>query len=1192
MRLIISKDDVHIDWTDPALLLTDDQQQAMRIDQEVIVTAGAGAGKTHTLSLRYVHLLLQLCLQGLPDIEAVLVLTFTEKAAAEMAERCYRRLLALCDAIRTQRAELDTLTSPLDTPLGAHLTLATDRLRDAFDRARIGTFHGFCARVLREFPAETGVPTRTAVAEAIEATQTTELALDRALKQLFRERPEDLPTLLDAFGSRHSLMNAGRSALDRRGVLQSTLEDHASGASDLLTWLNDAAVSVDEAHAFIQDVALPTLDAIRRVAAPGGSAWIDGLSHVVETTRTRPVPAEPVEKALATYAAYRSVLHVLLTAGRRVRRLDHHSVLGTRAQWPDPRRLKRARAAMQVLQGRCTDWADRARESRKLPIQADRDLWIALAAFSRWVLDANNHLQALFDEQRSIDFTDLQLRAVDAVCNNATVRSTLQARIRYLMVDEFQDTDERQWALVEALGRPDQAPSDRIFLVGDPKQAIYGFRGGDITLFRQATRALGAKPVTLADNFRSQPALIHWFNEVFPHVFAPHQDPDAPWEVHYDPMRAGRPDADGRVNVVLFEPQDHHWQSEACARLIANEILTEDLSNVERHPAPPIAILLRTRTHLHHYEDALRRSGLPFVVAQGVGFWSRPEVMDLVNTLHALATANPTSIAGALRSPLFCLTDPDLFDLSDLETFGKTPLHADASATLRRAHARYGQLLRERYSGTVSSLLQHLSDLASTAWTLRPGPAGRQASANADRLIQLATRFDDRGHEGLVHAAEAFLRHVESESRAAEAVIAPTRARVIVMTIHAAKGLEFPVVLIPELNATPRPEASPLAIARLEEGPWRMASAVPDTEADVQKRARPGLLNALRDVREAENYAEYRRILYVAATRARDHLYLVGEHPKATETSPRLPSWAHLLAAHLPATTRKIDAATLLGGAPSAEASVPTAPPPLPALPPLLETVEISASGLDLYVTCPARWYRSVVLDMPETALRNKAVARTLAAVRGQVMHGLLEDGGADDEALIRARWTAAAVGLGYTTEHADALLPTLVEPLLRSSQDPYLQRIKKRPGRAEVGFRVATGHVILRGQIDHLYEDDDGWVVLDYKTESVEGDLLAAAQRHRRQLLAYAWAANQVLRNRGLGPVVAGEVYFTDVSAAQRLGVWGDRDLATVESLLVQVGQTATKPWQDVVSEATRRPRPCDSCGYFGRGCPGSRAE
>ena len=1195
MRLVIGDlGDVHIDWSDPELSLTADQRAAMCIDREVVVTAGAGAGKTHTLSLRYVHLLLQLCLRGTPDIEAVLVLTFTEKAAAEMAERCYRRLLALSDALRAQRQELDALDGPQGRPLGAHLVLAVDRLRDAFDRARIGTFHAFCARILREHPAETGVPGRNTVADAIEAAQATDTALDLALRQLFRERPQDLPILLDALGSRRSVMAAGRTALSRRAALATALERHAGGHVDLESWLAEAPVSVSEAQRFVDEVAVPTLDAIRRVAAPAGGPWPAVLQDLLAEVRDRPRSGDAIEAALNTYSAYRAVLSVLLTSNRRIRRLDHHSVLGTKAQWMDPRRFKKARAAMQVLQGRCADWEERASASRSLPVRADRDLLIALSAFSRFALDARDHLHTLFAQDEKIDFTDMQIRAVRAVLEQPAVRASLRARFRYLMVDEFQDTDELQWSLIKALGRDGDAPSDRIFLVGDPKQAIYGFRGGDITLFRRAASTLSRPPVLLADNFRSQPALINWFNHAFPDILTSRSGPDAPWEAPYDAMRACRPGTDGSVTALFGDPQDHHWESEACAQLIASEVLTDALRDRDRYPSPPIAILLRRRTHLQHYEAALRRSGIPFIVAQGVGFWGRPEVLDLVNTLHAIATGTPSSIVGALRSPIFCLDDQDVFDLPDIAGFGRAPITAEMSPSIHRADARYRLLLAQRYRCTVSQLLRHLVDLAAPAWRLESGPTARQARANAERLVDMAARFDDRGQEGLLHASEAFLRLVLSEARASEAIIAPTQARVVIMTIHAAKGLEFPAVLIPELHARVRPDNEPLAVARLADGRWRMATAVPDTDAEVQRRTKPGLLNALRDVRESENYAEYRRLFYVAATRARDQLFLIGERPPTTERPRRHPTWAEILSENLPPNTRLLDLTALRPAStapcPTAGSSAPSGAPET--LAPLREPVEISASGLDLYVSCPARWYRAVFLGIPETAVPTRELARNLAAARGRVIHTVLEDGVSADEDLIRARWFGAAMVQGCTPERAAELLHTVIEPLRRTRRDPHLQRILTGTGRAEVPFRVAAGPVVLRGQIDHLYRDDEGWIVLDYKSERLDRPLAQAAQRHQRQLLAYGWAADRILSTRGQGRVVGGEVYFTAAGAAHRFGPWCPEDLVAIEALLADVSRTARTPWAEVEKKATQRPRPCAGCGFLGRGCRGSTAE
>lgn len=1198
MRLVLDGTRVRLDLDDPALRLTGPQQQALRTDREVVVTAGAGAGKTHTLATRYVALFLELAQRGRPEIDAVAVLTFTEKAAAEMAERCYTRLVALTAAARAQQAELDALEGPDKTPLGRHLAAALDHLCDRFDGARISTFHGFCARVLREFPVETGTALDTAVLDPVEAAGLATEALEDLLLEHLRADPDGVGALLDAFGSRARLVDAGRTAWLRRGELGPALRQHAGGPTPMEALVAAARWPVDEAATWLDRDGRPLLRQVLQIASLGGDSPFvrDTLRPVLQATDPGQCPTDPVDRALWVYGAVRTCLEALLTGTGTLRSLTHHTVLGKQADWPDQARYKQAKRALAILGERCERWPERAAVARELPTRADATLQRVLEPLARWVLAADDRFREALEARSAIDFTEMQHRAVRAVLEHAPVRDALVARHRYLVVDEFQDTDVRQWDLVRALGRPHGTPADRIFLVGDVKQAIYGFRGGDVTVFRTATGALGVDPVVLPHNFRSRPELIDWFNTVFPHVLAPAGAVLAPHEADYEPLQAGRTDAGGTVTVVLGDPDEAPTDADAAAHLIASEILPGvgvwgplGLTDRERHPEPPIAILLRRRTKLADYEDALRARGVPYQVAQGVGFWSRPEVVDLVNALHGLATGAPASVVGALRSPLLALTDQQVTDLArsaeTLLDFGRGSPPAFDPA-VRQAWGRWGRLLQLARTAPPSTLLQALVGLARPAWHDTGGLDPGRAESNALRLVDQAR--DLEGSHGLHALADRFLAQVEAGTRESEAHLAPDRARVVILTIHAAKGLEFPVVLVPELDVPPRPEIGALSVGRPDgPGQWAMAFAVSDEEAAVQSRVRPGRLEAVKRAARDEADAEYRRLLYVAVTRARDHLVLLGnERPPGVR-----PSWADLVLPVLPGTTAVRSRTDVL--------AIPLPPPPtddrtLPAPAPLTPVadrpvVELGASSLDGFTACPARWFRRHRLGLPEHTRRPDERARSLASVRGQVIHGLLEDEVEGPE-VAAARWRAAVLDAGFSLGDADDGLERLLAHLDIAAASPHLERALAAPGHSELGFRIAHGPVALVGQIDRLWRDDEGWVVLDYKTEALTrpaADQVRA--RHRRQLLAYAWAADRILRQNDQPGVVRAEVLFTETGDCVALP-FDSAAVVELESLLDEVGRVASGDWRTVERLAIEGPtdRPCDRCGFFRRGCAG----
>ncbi len=1228
MKLDLTGRHPALDLHDSSLLLTADQRRAMGFEREVAVTAGAGAGKTHTLSLRYTALLLDVAVREVlanrssprPDIESVLVLTFTEKAAEEMADRCYKRLLTLAAAVRDGRDALDARAFP---GFGLALAAAIDHLVDTIDLAQISTFHGFCSRLLREFPAETGTPPGFDVLEPLEARELMRRSAAEALQGVIDERREDLALLLDSWPTRRWLLDAVVAAMGQRGVLRERLTAYATDQVTIDELLDTAVLTPADVRSWLQNEASPVLARIAAIVSqgPGGKHFDEAIRPMVGELHQ--LPDDP----LSIYEVYSRTLECLLTTSRNptVRKLDNASVIGKKGDWPSVDSYTRAKDDLKALQDRVEDWATRKADARLLPGPADRVMLDALGAFARLTLDALQRNRTLLADERAIDFAEMQIRAVDAVLGDAELRDRLRRRYRYLMVDEFQDTDAQQWAMVRALGRTDDdTPSDRIFLVGDVKQAIYGFRGGDVTVFRTATRALNVDPVVLPDNFRSRTQLIAWFNAFFASAMGAPSPTRPAHEAPYTSLNAGRGEAGG--SVVLITHEDKRTtdaaltEAEAVAHLLAAEVLPGTdhyaglaLGDTDLHPTPPIALLLRARTHMRVFEDALRRHGVPYVVASGIGFWERPEIVDLVNALHALATQDPLSVLGVLRSPLFGVPDQALHDLTlgrlspvgaprhhGLHRFGTFALDPGAPVELQRAEAAWRRLLALRDRLPVAMLLREVLS-AGVAWHAYAvaEPSG-QAEANAGRLVELASTLDARGM-GLDGVSSFCLQQVEDATPETEAAVTPAAARVMIMTVHASKGLEFPVVVVPGLGAPP-PSVNPSVAIRRVAGEWDLACRVTSPTAKVRKRVRPGRYNQLEQVREVEEDAESLRLLYVACTRARDHLILLGSDVERDPDSRD--TWMDAINRHHGQPATSSDGLAVRTADDVTSTPLPRAGQPLPPTLPGPDATrgvepiyveadfEISPSSLDLYTRCPAWWYLRQVMRIPDARTRAAELERTLARVRGNVLHGLLEDDLADDEGVARRRWSAMARAEGASEKDIAAGWKALRAHLRRAAADPTLRRVLDSKGMSEVEFRLPYKGLVLRGQIDRLWFDDKDqcWVVLDYKSEHVHGSPISAAREHERQLLAYAWAASQVLVAYGGEPVERGEVYFTDTGYPFTLANVGPAAFKRFEALLDEVSQTVGRTWSEVEAAVTGSDerRPCGQCPFHGRGCRG----
>ncbi len=763
-------------------LTAEQEQAAARRSGPLLLAAGAGSGKTSVLVERFVRAVRE---DGLAP-GRILAITFTERAAAELRERVRARLLELGE----REAARDT------------------------EGAAIGTFHGFCARLLRVHALTAGLDPEFAILDEMGAGRLRQLAFRRALAVLLADqrRKTTAVEVLAAYGA------------DRvqRMVLGVYFEQRSRGA------------------------VLPALPAL----PPSGRMRPAPSQRQPALFEVEPLPSEgqPITDELELEAIRTCLLlgELLVEFGRGYSE------------------LKRARAAL--------------------------------------------------------DFDDLELRARDLLGRRDGVRRAWSERIELLMVDEFQDTNRRQLALLELLER------DNLFTVGDELQSIYGFRHAEVEIFRERARKLrtGEAVIALAHNFRARPPLIAAINGVFGERFG-----DA-----YTPLIAAREEGDGEAPIIELLLTDKQGWSEsphagtiagalppaplwrqAEARLLAQRVA--ELIAAGQAAAGDVAVLVRAASDLPVYERALEECGLRTLAAVG-SFWGHQQVGDLLAWLRALANPlDELALYSVLGSPLVGLSSDGLALVAlraraeGAGAEGAGAEGAGAWATIARAAGLAvgvggGGMGEADGTETVSDgdLLSHLSvpdrerlrrfvehfatersaapmrdaaELLLRAITFSGYerhvltlPWGERRLANIHKLLRLARRFEAAEGRDL----RGFLDHVAQRRAHAEGAEphAPTGSKpdaVRLMTIHAAKGLEFPVVCLADLGRVGN-DTPPDLLVEGERVGLRLARL--DGSAAVASLR----YEELREERGRAESAEEERILYVAMTRARERLLLSG----------------------------------------------------------------------------------------------------------------------------------------------------------------------------------------------------------------------------------------------------------------------------------------------------------------------------
>lgn len=1088
---------------------TDQQVNAIHsADRALVVTAGAGSGKTRTLVGRYLALLQS----GLP-LRSIVAITFTEKAAREMRTRV--------------RTAIETCVQKCEGPA------ERSRWEEAFaalDGARIGTIHALCAEILRVHPAEAQIDPDFDVLDENQAALLKSRAIESALAWAATTR--EVVPLFDRM-TEHQLQEALDTLVEKR------LDAAPAFAGDALARWSSAL------EAWLR----------KRLEDP---AWVTPLD---ELTRLRAhQPQDKLETARREVLSRWSETHAALEAhdwdtlfAALIALRGAISTGGRKDDW-DADALTAAREAMKALRGHFdTALTPLIDKKRPLSWTLDEQSADVLPLLHRLFDHALAEYERLKEDRRALDFDDLEAEALTLLSDHDEVRAWWQSRIRAVLVDEFQDTNSRQQQIVYALGGFTQSPasnpefhSGTLFVVGDGKQSIYRFRGADVAVFRRVQAdvvAAGGRHVSLDRTFRAHAPLVALTNDLLAPILGQQDDPARPYAIPFTPLEADRAEPRPGIrppyvelHLGLGESADEGRAATGLARRLHR------LRDEEHVDWGEMALLFRAATGFPAYENALEQADIPFVTVAGRGFYDRPEVRDLLNGLAALA--DPTddlALAGLLRSPAFALTDAALYLLrrgadgerrSLWDALSQSVDHL-APADASRAH-RAREIVAELHglAGRISvgNLLSRLLDITHYRAALHL-VGGRRLCRNVDKLLADA-------HRSNMVSVGDFLEYVRSlrdvAAREGEAPIEAEGA-VQLMTVHKAKGLEFRVLVIADAAHAGRARTPPVLVtpslgilARLRENgtspiAYRLASL---HEADQED-------------------AESRRLLYVAATRAQEKLIVSGHAKPKKDGTLELRGWLAWMGevigldqAQLPQPFNGPQSLDLdwKGGSlacvlypvqvvdEETSKRVDEGRLPLPIYSstagPGLTAPLISPSLADADAKTQAR-----ESDPPRRVWRVVPAAQRPegpAWVVGSLVHAALQQWRFPDTPGLDDFLRAYALAAGLTD--AEEIHHTIVEArrlLARFQAHPLYDKLNQARRYPETPYAVEIDGSPKSGIVDLLCRLDDGWTLVEFKTDQLRaGEDLAAHIRQEKyddQIREYVTAITALLGERPL---------------------------------------------------------------------------
>jgi ATP-dependent exoDNAse (exonuclease V) beta subunit len=836
------------------------------LDDTLVVEAAAGTGKTTALVQRVLALLRS----GKTTLAALVAVTFTEKAAGELKLRLRKEI---------EVARRDPAT-PLDERARLEASLAE------LEEAHIGTIHGFCADLLRQRPVEARVDPLFEAADDDVQAKLFDDAFERWFQRSLADPPEGVRRVLrrrragrDASGPRDVLRAAGLALVNARELNAPWRRDDSfnrNGALDVivaqLDQLAELAPRADREDDWLAksltEVARFASELTRREAIRGRD--YDGLEEEVRG----------LARGLgANFWAWKG------SGKLYAKGLPRTEVLARRDA---------VKAALDEVVSAC-----------------DADL---AACLQRDLAPLVREYTLLKTIAGKLDFIDLLVVARDLVRDNASVRQDLQRRFTHLLVDEFQDTDPLQAEILLLLcaDDPDENNHDhvrvvpgKLFLVGDPKQAIYRFRGADVTLYETIKRRLvleGAQLVHLTTSFRSAPSIQAAINAAFAPLMTGSDDGAQADYVALEPFRA---EPDGRPTVVALPvPRPYadygkvanyavdrstpdavgafvDWVVRASGWTIRDRGDTGPLVPIEpRH----VCLLFRRFVNFgadvtRPYVRALEARRIPHVLVGGKSFHAREEVLGLRNALAAIEWPDDElSVFATLRGPLFAIGDDAL--LAFRQAHGSPhPLRRvdeaaldDLTGQVAEALTVLGRLHRGRNRRPIADTVAQLLEATRAHAGIAIWPTGEQALANVLRVLDQARRFEAGGATSF----RAFVRRLEEDAERGAVAEAPVVEEgtdgVRIMTVHKAKGLEFPIVVLCDPTcATTQREPSRYVDSRANLWAMPLAGCIPSE------------LLEHRDEILRHDAEEGVRLLYVAATRAREMLVVPVVGDEAVE---------------------------------------------------------------------------------------------------------------------------------------------------------------------------------------------------------------------------------------------------------------------------------------------------------------------
>ncbi|MBN1638852.1 MAG: UvrD-helicase domain-containing protein [Ignavibacteriales bacterium] len=1096
--------------------LTSHQKAALNYKKHISLTANAGSGKTFVLSKRYVEIALN---ENLP-LRNLVAITFTDKAAGEL----YKKITKEID---------DKLNETQDLPTINRL----ERIRKELVSANISTIHSFCHDILKEFSTEAEIDANFQFVDKLMIDELIDVSLEEYFDSILKsDNSEDLKYLIRVVGSLKRTKEKLKSLLGSRKNILHTIEKLYSREEGAIADFYDK-LFLEKLESLFKEKINSIIDDINKINELAISTNIN-CEKGVEISRLL-TEIEKEKDILKRFSFIKIIEKNILTPSNHT--VCKNDYLKTKEQAPVIDEISRVE--------------DFFEEIRSIEINEDiKEINKELAKFSKVCATIFSDINLLVEEKKRtngfIDYEDMLILA-EKIISIEDVKNYLSSKYNYIMIDEYQDTNEIQYNIFIPL--LDNFKKNNLFVVGDEKQSIYRFRDAELEIFNTTKSKLKgleaqAEILSLPHSFRMSPPIAGFVNFVFSQIFK-EANPEFN-EVEYSELICTKSEDDFGEIQFLMSKENSQSESE----LTALKIL--DLINNKKCDFKDVAILCRKRIYFSELEDTFTKNRIPYSILGGRGFFQQQFVYDIYNYISFLLNNNDDiALVGILRAPFYFLSDSEIAFISS--SSGNS--FYDKINKIANNNNRYKKVVKLLEHHIILARTTELNFLVRKILTdtgylgvVSATNKSRQDLVNIDKLINISNEFSKKSFKS-PYDFQIFLKGLITKyEEEGQADVNEDLNTVNIMTIHQAKGLEFKVVFLYKSNSLPQKEAFKKSEITFNKE-FGFLSKVPLNARFTDKFVLPPIAFISNYIENKKSIAEEKRLLYVALTRAIEYLFITAKIDKnrKIETDSFLKSLNDTLNLNFGESEQviytKLDFMELNAKEEKIYSNDMTIPIKMvyqieDRIIDIIEETEenaksflidecndtikneiISATKISIYSQCPVRY--QLIYEIGYSAIfsivkkfyndyefksNEDEEIHQYSDVKGLVIHYILEKN-IDFENLNEKVNSQLKSRLKYaqiSEKDFSKLRDDIVNLLMSFSNSGTFRELKKNEKfKNEFEVYIKKNDFYLYGIIDKLIYNDDKIIVVDYKTDDIkQNEIEERVSKYLTQLTFYCY--------------------------------------------------------------------------------------